>query len=168
MQERRTVTSLTAASTQVVGWRRLGVALAVAAVVVAVDQVTKTWALHRLAHGPVTVLGPITLTLSFNTGSAFSLFTGLTALVAIVALALVSVLVVLAWRSPTAGRAALFGLVVGGALGNLSDRLFRSIHGAVVDFIDLKYWPTFNVADACIVVGCVLLVVSTLRTRGTR
>jgi signal peptidase II len=52
---------------------------------------------------------------------------------------------------------------LGGALGNLCDRFFRDDHGAVVDFVALHFWPTFNVADACIVVGCVLLAISLLR-----
>jgi signal peptidase II len=68
---------------------------------------------------------------------------------------------VLAFRSVTVARAALYGLILGGALGNLADRLFRG--GAVVDFVALHFWPTFNVAEACIVVGCALLVVSLLR-----
>jgi signal peptidase II len=80
-----------------------------------------------------------------------------------VAVVLVVVLVVLAWRAPTAGRAAILGLILGGALGNLADRAFRNDHGAVVDFIALHFWPTFNVADASIVVGCVLLLVALVR-----
>lgn len=143
-------------------------ALGVALIVVAVDQVTKTWAVHRLSEGPIHLVGPVTFTLSYNSGSAFSLFSSLTVVVAMVAAVLVGVLLVLAWRAHSVWRAVFFGLVVGGALGNLSDRLFRSTHGAVVDFIDLKYWPTFNVADSCIVVGCALLVLSFLRPQGAR
>jgi signal peptidase II len=70
---------------------------------------------------------------------------------------------VLVWRAPTTARAATLGLILGGALGNLSDRLFRGDHGAVVDFVALHFWPTFNVADASIVVGCGLLLVSLIR-----
>ena len=62
--------------------------------------------------------------------------------------------------------AVALGLVVGGALGNLADRVFRSHHGAVVDFIALHFWPTFNVADSCIVVGGILAAV--LLWRGER
>ncbi|HEX6476196.1 MAG TPA: signal peptidase II, partial [Acidimicrobiales bacterium] len=57
------------------------------------------------------------------------------------------------------------GLILGGAVGNLVDRLVRSNGGSVIDFIDLRYWPTFNVADACIVCGAVLLVVVGYRRR---
>ncbi len=145
------------------GPARLGVALGVVVVVVLCDQLTKWWAVDRLTSGPVHVLGPLDLSLSLNTGSAFSLFQGATGAIVALALGLVGVLLVLVWRAPTLGRAAVLGLVLGGALGNLADRLFRGDHGAVVDFIALHVWPTFNVADACIVVGCALLVVSLVR-----
>ncbi len=76
-------------------------------------------------------------------------------------------LCVLVWRAPTRGRAAALGLVLGGALGNLADRAFRGHHGAVVDFIALHVWPTFNVADSCIVIGGLLIVVSLWRSART-
>ncbi len=145
------------------GIRRLAVAGLVAAGVVAVDQLTKWWAVSRLPAGPVHIVGTLDLELSLNTGSAFSLFQGHALVVGAFVVVLVAVLSVLVWRSPTSGRAAVLGLILGGALGNLSDRLFRGDHGAVVDFVALHFWPTFNVADACITVGCVLLVVSLLR-----
>ena len=63
--------------------------------------------------------------------------------------------------------AVALGLVMGGALGNLSDRVFRSHHGAVVDFIALHFWPTFNVADSCVVVGGALLAVLMWRSQAT-
>ena len=68
----------------------------------------------------------------------------------------------LVWRAPTRGRAAVLGLILGGALGNLADRFFRGTHGAVVDFVAVHFFPTFNVADACITVGCILLAASLL------
>ena len=144
--------------------RSLAVAVCVAASVVLVDQLTKWWALNRLTSGPIHVIGTLDFVLSRNTGASFSLFQGRAAILAPVAVILIVVLGVMAWRAPSAGRAAVFGLIIGGALGNLSDRLFRGDHGAVVDFIALHFWPTFNVADACIVVGCALLVVSLART----
>jgi signal peptidase II len=135
----------------------------VAAVVVLVDQLSKSWAVSRLSHGPIHVVGPLDLELQRNTGSAFSLFQGEAVVLVIVAVILVGVLLVMAGRAPTSGRAVVFGLILGGALGNLADRLFRGENGAVIDFIALHVWPTFNVADSCIVVGCVLLVVSLMR-----
>ncbi len=80
-----------------------------------------------------------------------------------VAVVLVSVLLVLVWRAPTLGRAAILGLILGGALGNLADRFFRDLHGGVVDYVDFHFFPSFNVADSCITVGCILLVISLLR-----
>jgi signal peptidase II len=146
-------------------WPRLAAASAVAAVVVLVDQLTKAWAVSRLSQGPVHVVGTLDFELQRNTGSAFSLFQGEAAVLVVVAVVLVGALLVLASRAPTSGRAVVLGLILGGALGNLADRLFRGDHGAVIDFIALHVWPTFNVADACIVVGCILLVVSLLRVR---
>jgi signal peptidase II len=136
----------------------------VVVVVVLADQLTKWWAVDRLSSGPIHLIGTLDLELSYNTGSAFSLFQRETPVLVVVAAVLVVALAALVWRSPTLGRAAILGLIIGGALGNLSDRLFRANHGAVVDFVALHFWPTFNVADSSIVIGCVLLVVSLLRT----
>jgi len=136
----------------------------VVAVVLTADQLTKWWATDRLSQGPIHVLGPLDFQLSFNTGASFSLFTGATVWLAIVACILAGALCVLIWRAPTRGRAAALGLVLGGALGNLADRAFRGHHGGVVDFIALHVWPTFNIADSCIVVGGLLIVVSLWRS----
>ena len=141
---------------------RLAVATGVVALVVLADQLTKWWAVDRLATGPVHVVWRLDLALSFNTGSAFSLFQGATGALVAIAVVLVAVLSVMVWKAPTLGRAAILALILGGALGNLSDRFFRSDHGAVIDFVDVHFWPTFNVADACITVGCILLAVSLL------
>ena len=144
------------------GPRHLVVGLATAGVVVAADQVTKSLALSRL-HGPVHVLGPFGLALGFNSGVAFSLFTRATPVIGSLAAVVVVLLSALAWRARSGGVALAFGLVLGGALGNLCDRVFRSHHGSVVDFITLTHWPTFNVADACITIGGISLVVAQLR-----
>lgn len=145
------------------GARRLAVAAAVLSVVVVVDQLTKWWAVTRLSNGPVHVIGTLDFELARNTGASFSLFQGKAFVLAPVAVVLIAVLAVMAWRAPTTGRAAVLGLILGGAVGNLCDRLFRGDHGAVVDFVALHVWPTFNVADASIVVGCLLLLVSLAR-----
>jgi signal peptidase II len=173
VQERRSVAPLTRAAPfasaargrRGTGWANVGLGGGIAALVVAADQLTKQWALDRLAHGPIHVIGPLDFELSFNTGASFSLFTGATVWLALAATVLVAVLAVLLWRSPTRGRAGALGLVLGGALGNLVDRALRGHHGAVVDFIALHVWPTFNVADSCIVVGGVLFAISLWRTR---
>ncbi len=137
--------------------------VAVVVAVVTADQLTKWWAVTRLSQGPIHVIGTLDFELTRNTGASFSLFQGKAFVVIPVALVLVGVLLVMAWRAPTTGRAAILGLILGGALGNLADRFFRDDHGAVVDFVALHFWPTFNVADASIVVGCVLLLISLIR-----
>jgi signal peptidase II len=139
---------------------RLAVALGVVVLVVVADQLTKWWAVDRLSSGPVHVVWRLDFALSYNTGSAFSLFQSDTGILVAVAVVLVGVLLVLVWRAPSLGRAAILGLILGGALGNLCDRFFRGQHGAVVDFVDFHFFPTFNVADSCITVGCILLILS--------
>jgi signal peptidase II len=141
---------------------KMAVAVGVVALVVVADQLTKWWAVDRLVSGPVHVLWRFDFLLTYNTGSAFSLFQGATGVIVVIAVALVAVLLVLVWRAPDVRRAAILGLILGGALGNLSDRFFRDTHGGVVDFVDLHFFPSFNVADSCITVGCILLVLSFL------
>ncbi len=135
-------------------------ALVVGVLVVLVDQVTKTLVVSDLT-GPKHLFGPFGLSLGYNSGSAFSLFTGWAPLLVVVALLVVGVLLALALRTRRASVAVALGLVLGGALGNVADRLFRGHHGEVVDFITLTHWPTFNVADACITIGIVLLIALT-------
>lgn len=142
---------------------RLMVTLSVAAVVVLVDQLTKWWAVDRLARGPIHLIGTLDLELTRNRGSAFSLFQGDAVVLIVIAVVLVGALLTAAYHSPSRSRAAVLGLIIGGAVGNLSDRLFRGHHGAVIDFIALHFWPTFNVADACIVVGSLALAFSLIR-----
>lgn len=79
------------------------------------------------------------------------------------AVVLIALLGWVAWGSRTIGLSIAFGLILGGALGNLSDRLFRGHHGEVVDFITLTHWPTFNVADSSITIGVVLVILHSLR-----
>jgi signal peptidase II len=151
-------------------------AAAVAAVVVvAVDQVTKSWAVGSLTWDePRHVFASLSWNLTINRGAAFSLGTGVTPILEVVAVVLVTVLAVAAHR---AGRSApllavvAIGMLLGGALSNLGDRVFRSYGGGVVDFIDAvrighhDRWPIFNVADASITVGAILLVVVGTRQR---
>lgn len=144
------------------GWRAL-LAVAVAVMVVVADQLTKTWALHHLADGRVIhVLGPTNLVLTFNRGAAFSLGSGLGPLIEVVAIA-VLVGVLYGSRRLARGRigpalAVGLGLVSGGAVSNLVDRAVRHHHGGVVDFVQLVgWWPVFNVADASITVGALIV-----------
>jgi signal peptidase II len=144
---------------------RRAIIVALAVVVVAVDQATKTWALHDAVE-PRHVIWTLRLALTFNSGAAFGLGRGKTTIFVLGAVALVVVLVGLGRRaSRTASLPAVIamGLLLGGALGNLTDRVIRHHHGAVIDFIDLQWWPVFNVADACITIGALLLVLTGLR-----
>jgi signal peptidase II len=143
--------------------RRIAAVAVIAAVVVAADQITKSLAVADLASHDVHVIGPFSFRLAYNTGVAFSVGTGLTGPIIIVAVALVLAIGWMARGVPTTAAAIAFGLIIGGALGNLSDRLFRGHHGGVVDFIYTSFWPTFNVADSCIVIGCFCLAVAFMR-----
>ncbi|MFA5883894.1 MAG: signal peptidase II [Acidimicrobiia bacterium] len=135
--------------------------------VVALDQLTKLWAVDRLADGPVDVLGSdIGFRLSRNSGGAFSIFQGFTPFLALLAVLLTVILVRAVARTDDRLMLVALALVLGGALGNLVDRLFRSpgfLRGEVVDFIGVKSFPTFNVADSAITIGAVLLLVAVLR-----
>ncbi len=138
-------------------------ALVSAAVVVAVDQLTKAWALAALDGGRVIdLVWTLRLRLVFNTGAAFSSFQGLGPLLGLAAVAVAAVL--LLNRRLASGRSSAIaaGCIAGGALGNLADRLFRSddgfLGGAVIDFIDVQWWPVWNVADMGVVIGGAALV----------
>ncbi len=150
--------------------RRLWVlSLIVAAVVVVVDQLTKRWALNRLRDGDVIdVVWTLRLNLTFNSGFAFSQGEGFGPVIGVVAMVVLVVLLLSLRQAESRLNAAAVGLVVGGALGNLLDRIFRGdgfLNGHVIDFIDLQWWPVFNIADAGIVVGGILLVVGAWRGR---
>lgn len=130
----------------------------------ALDQLTKAWAVRALDEETIDLVWTLRLRLSFNTGAAFGLGRGLgPVLVAVAVLLLAALLAVGARTVETAGAAVGLGLLVGGAVGNLADRLVGGHGGAVVDFIDLQWWPAFNVADAAITCGAVLLVAVQLR-----
>jgi signal peptidase II len=144
--------------------RRIAVIAVLAVLVVAADQVTKSLAVADLRRHGVHVLGPIYLRLYYNAGVAFSLGTGLTGPIIIIAIVLVLGIAWVARGVPTMTAAVAFGLILGGASGNLADRLFRGHHGAVVDFVYSRVWPTFNLADSCIVVGSFLLAISFARS----
>jgi signal peptidase II len=138
---------------------RLTVALAL--LTVALDQLAKALIERSLVTGEqVDVLGPLSLTLAHNDGVAFGLASGGgTALVALTVVALAFVLVLFA-RDPTRpGMWLAVGLLAGGALGNLIDRVRT---GAVTDYVDLLSWPPFNLADVAITLGVAALALSYL------
>lgn len=146
--------------------RRLAI-LGVAAAVIVADQASKTWALHH-ARRPVHVVWTLRLAVTFNSGTAFGLGQNSTSFIVAGVVVLVVVLLGLgrkASRTATWPAAVAMGLLLGGALGNLADRLLRHHHGAVIDFIDLRWWPVFNVADSAISVGAALLALVLFRAR---
>lgn len=147
VQERRPVAALRNSRAA-----RAVLAASVAAAAVVADALSTSWALSALHH-PVHLLGPLGLGLQYNSGTAFSLLSGSWLLP--VLLVLLVAVGWAAWRAGTRILAVGFGLVLGGALGNVADRFGH--HGRVVDFVTLTHWPTFNVADACITVGVVLV-----------
>ena len=141
--------------------------MVVAAVVLVLDQLTKHWAVNALSDGrEVPVLWTLQWNLAFNTGMAFSRGEGFGPIIAPLAILVVVVLVVMSARTESRLTRFSAGLLIGGALGNLVDRIFRGegwLHGAVVDFIDMQWWPIFNIADMGVSVGAVLFAVSSLR-----
>ena len=147
---------------------RVPLLLVVAAGVLLLDVVTKLVAVAELSdREPIRLLdGFLTLRLVRNPGAAFGMAQGLTVLFTGVAVAVVVVILRMARRLQSAWWAVALGLVLGGALGNLSDRLLRSPgpgRGHVVDFLELPRWPVFNLADSAIVLAGLLMVVLSAR-----
>lgn len=149
------------------GHRRIAAAVAVGWW--AVDQLTKHWAVNALVDRDIPIVWTLQLNLAFNRGMAFSRGEGWGPVIAVAAMLIVVVLLVNLRQTGTLLGAVATGMVVGGALGNLTDRLFREgeggfLHGAVVDFIDLQWFPIFNVADIGITVGAPLLLFAAWRS----
>ena len=148
--------------------RRAGLLVwAVAGGVLLADRLTKLWAERSLVDAPIDVIrGVLTLRFTSNPGGAFSILTSVPWFF-VVAAATVSVIVgVVAFlRDRPRLQSVALGLILGGALGNLLDRVTRGpgFRGEVVDFIDVHVWPVFNLADAAVVIGALVLVASSFR-----
>jgi signal peptidase II len=155
--------------------RRVGLFAAVAVVALVIEVVAKVLVVAKLPMTPnekhVRLLGgALYLDQTRNSGAAFSLGTGFTVILTIVALAVVAVIVRTAGRMRSAVWAVALGLILGGALGNLADRMFRTPgvgRGHVVDWIsvfgpDGQHWPIFNLADSAIVCGAILAAILAL------
>jgi signal peptidase II len=149
------------------GRPRTGLALAIVLGVVVLDVLTKVWAVNELVDAPVSIIGDTAdLRLARNTGGAFSLFQAFTPLLAILAILVAFFLVRAVRHADDTLMLVALALVLGGSIGNLIDRLFRSpgfMRGAVVDFVRIGSFPTFNVADSAITIGAVLLVIWAFR-----
>lgn len=142
--------------------------LSAAAAVVAADQTTKQLALDHLSDGPIHIVdGALSLRLTFNAGGAFGLGRDFPEIFLVAAAAVV--VLILVWARTVRERHWLvaLGLVLGGGIGNLADRVLRDFEGRVVDFIDLHVWPVFNLADSAIVTGAGLILLFGARAKKT-
>ena len=131
------------------------------------DYVTKTWALSNFSSDPQPVIGTLLqLTLLKNSGAAFSVASGFTLAFSLLAVAVIATIVRYAARITSRGWLTCAGLLLGGVLGNLTDRIFREpgfFLGHVIDWIELPRWPVFNVADIAISTAALLAFIQTMR-----
>ncbi len=136
------------------------------AIVWALDLSTKIWAIGNLSQRePLKIIGSfLQLTFLRNSGAAFSLGQGFTALFSFFAIAVLCLIIFFAPRITSKGWSWVLGLSMGGVLGNLTDRIFREpglLRGHVIDWIQIPWWPVFNIADTAIVVAaCIAIVLS--------
>ena len=135
-----------------------------AAAVLVLDQLLKQLVVTNLAgRPPVDVIGSfVQLRYTTNSGGAFSLLTGAPLFFGVMAMVIIGGIVYASRRAQPLSMLVVLGLILGGALGNLTDRLFRGdglLRGEVVDFVKVGIWPVFNVADSCVVVGGILLAI---------
>jgi len=143
----------------------------VAALTWGLDLASKIWAVNNLsARNPVQILGSFfQLTLVRNPGAAFSFATGATIVFTCIAVAAIIAILYYSSKITSLGWATTLGLLLGGVLGNLTDRLFRSpgfLKGEVIDWLELTHWPVFNLADSAIVVAAFLAIVLSIRNVG--
>ena len=141
--------------------------LLISAVIVLLDQISKAWALRDLADGRIIhVIWTMQFNLTFNRGMAFSRGTGIGPIIGVIGLVVVVLLLLSLRRADNALTRVATGLIIGGAVGNILDRLFRGsgwMRGAVIDFIDFQWWPVFNVADMAIMIGAATMMVAMLK-----
>jgi signal peptidase II len=150
------------------GRRRVGVLISVAALAYALDLITKLIVVAGLEqHAPIQVIGTVLqLDVVRNRGAAFGIGEALTIVLTAIAAVVIVVIARIARRLHSAPWAIALGLLLGGAFGNLTDRVFRSpgvFQGAVVDFIAPTHFAVFNLADSAIVCGGILIVILSFR-----
>jgi signal peptidase II len=131
------------------------------------DYVTKTWALSNFSSDPQPVIGTLLqFTLLKNSGAAFSVASGFTLIFSLLAVAVIATIVRYAARITSRGWLTCAGLLLGGVLGNLTDRIFREpgfFLGHVIDWIQIPNWPVFNIADIAISTAALLAFIQTMR-----
>ena len=133
----------------------------IAGAILLIDQLTKLFFQVFLEHGHVNIIGDFfRFSLTYNTGAAFSILKGSNVLLIILTIAIISFLVYYLKKSP--GERLPLSFVLGGAVGNLLDRI---IYGSVVDFIDIWIWPVFNFADVAITLGVVYLIYGLIKKK---
>lgn len=148
--------------------------VAIAVAVVIVDQLTKHWAVSSLGTDrEIDLFWTLRLNLAFNNGMAFGQGQGFGPIIGVVATVVIVYLLVSLRNEASRISTVGMGLLIGGAAGNLIDRLFRGdggfLRGAVVDFIDFQWFPIFNIADIAVNVGAALLILgSILSARSAR
>jgi len=146
--------------------RRIAIAACSVVAIVVADQLTKAWAVAALSDGPISIIGnSVEFHLARNPGSAFGRFQGLTPLLALGAIVASIFLARAVDRAQDPVIVTGLVLVLGGALGNFTDRIVRSpgvLHGYVIDFVRVGSFPVFNVADSCITIGATILVVRSI------
>lgn len=132
-----------------------------------IDFVTKAWALQSLSPEPRKIIGTfLQFTLVYNSGAAFSFATGFTIVFSLLALAVVLAVIYFAPRITSGGWHLAIGLLLGGVLGNLTDRIFREpafLSGYVIDWIQIPHWPVFNIADSAICIAAAIAFLLSLR-----
>ena len=143
--------------------RRLAALIALATVVA--DQVTKVWAVATVDGEPIRVIGDrfLRLVVSRNTGASFSSFQGGGMWIGLIVTGIIVFIVIAMSRSERRMETIALGFVLGGAVGNLIDRIVRAdgfLDGAVIDWIDFSFFPSFNVADIAINVGVGLILLA--------
>ena len=139
--------------------------LIIASVVIA-DQASKNWALNSLSDGrTIDLVWTLRFNLVFNSGMAFSKGQGLGRLIGLLAIGVAVWLWFGLQKATTRFSVVGTSMLIGGALGNVVDRMFRGekwLAGAVVDFIDLQWFPVFNVADSAVTVGAAVLIIASV------
>ena len=133
----------------------------------ALDFLTKNWAIENLSTSPRKILGSfLQLTLLRNPGAAFSMATGFTIIFTSISIAVAIFITRKAAQIASPGWAYVAALVLGGVLGNLTDRIFREpgfLYGHVIDWIELPHWPVFNIADSAIFIAAGIAILLTIR-----
>lgn len=131
------------------------------------DFATKVWALTSLSSEPRKIIGNfLQFTLVHNSGAAFNFATGFAIAFSLLALAVVIAVIYFAPKITSRGWQISIGLLLGGVLGNLTDRIFREpafLNGHVIDWIQIPHWPVFNIADSAICIAAVISFALSLR-----